>query len=156
MNFRFHAFPLFGGGLIAGLVLAGTAAFAADPTGSWVVSEEDLRPQIEELVASEIEQVPADQQEQARQMMEAMEASIVERMAGTLEFDSDNSFTFTSESGVVDEGRWSMQGEEVLLEPLEGNEENEDPMLGVIEGDRLSLKPASGDEMPFTYVFQRQ
>jgi len=137
--------------LVALVALALTApVLAADRVvGRWVVDEAAFRAQVERFYAEALAQLPAEERDRAEAVAERAVDATVERMADTaVSFEPDGTVVLDAGQGPAREGRWSRQGDRIVVEPV-GDGDEATALVGSFEDDRLRLTPDAEDAVGF-------
>ena len=137
--------------LVALVALALTApVLAADRVvGRWVVDEAAFRVQVERFYAEALAQLPAEERDRAEAVAERAVDATVERMAGTeVSFEPDGTVVLDAGQGPAREGRWSRQGDRIVVEPV-GDGDEATALVGSFEDERLRLTPDAEDAVGF-------
>ncbi len=137
--------------LVALVALALTApVLAADRVvGRWVVDEAAFRAQVERFYAEALAQLPAEERDRAEAVAERAVDATVERMADTaVTFEPDGTVVLDAGQGPAREGRWSRQGDRIVVEPV-GDGDEATALVGSFEDDRLRLTPDAEDAVGF-------
>ncbi len=137
--------------LVALVALALTApVLAADRVvGRWVVDEAAFRVQVERFYAEALAQLPAEERDRAEAVAERAVDATVERMVGTeVSFEPDGTVVLDAGQGPAREGRWSRQGDRIVVEPV-GDGDEATALVGSFEDDRLRLTPDAEDAVGF-------
>ena len=137
--------------LVALVALALTApVLAADRVvGRWVVDEAAFRVQVERFYAEALAQLPAEERDRAEAVAERAVDATVERMADTaVTFEPDGTVVLDAGQGPAREGRWSRQGDRIVVEPV-GDGDEATALVGSFEDDRLRLTPDAEDAVGF-------
>ena len=129
--------------------LAGPAAAEDRVLGRWVLDEAAFRAQVERFYDAAMVQVPADQQAKAEAFAEQAIEATVDRMAGSsATFEADGTVLLQPAAGRPQTGRWSREGDTIVLEPaVDGAEAT--TLIGTFEEDRLRLTPEQEDAVGF-------
>ncbi|NBB69290.1 MAG: hypothetical protein GVY33_03045 [Alphaproteobacteria bacterium] len=131
------------------LVLTAPGLAADRVVGRWVLDEAAFRAQVERFYAEALAQVPAEDRDRAEAMAERAIDATVERMAGAaVTFEPDGTVVLDAGDGPARQGRWSRQGDTIVVEPTADGAEAT-TLVGLFEDDRLRLEPDREDAVGF-------
>ena len=140
--------------LLAALLLVfGTPAHAADPTGVWRMDtgqfEQAMRAAMQAEMGAELDAMD----DQMKAMMDGMVNQMVAEMAGVIEFFSDGRVIYRSDDGGEQAGQWQDLGDQIEVTSAASPE----PTYMVIDGNTMtSVMTSAADGPPIQMVMHRQ
>lgn len=122
------------------LVLA-LPALAKSPVGTWRLDEAAYRAQVDAMFERMLANVPPEQREQARRMMQGSQDPLESALASRVEFRDDGSVVATEGDDPTTEriGTWREDGAEIVMSASAAEPDTPD-MIGVFDGDRLIFR----------------
>lgn len=125
--------------LAFGLVLAAVLpASAESPVGTWRLDEAAYRAQVDAMLDRMLAQLPPEQREQMRQMMQAGDGPLEQELASRLEFRPDGTVAASEgEDGAMDAiATWRADGDTIVMTSSEAGVDAPD-MVGSFDGGAL-------------------